>query len=70
MLPVSERMTPMGSERSGDSGQNTGVSGSAGSKSGNSVLDPDLAAVVEVWERLPEAMRAGIAAMVRVVGKG
>jgi len=27
-------------------------------------LSPDLAEVVEAWDRLPEAMKAGIAAMV------
>ena len=27
--------------------------------------DPDLAAVVDAWDRLPEAVRAGIVAMVR-----
>jgi hypothetical protein len=27
--------------------------------------DPDLSAVVEAWDRLPEAVRAGIVAMVR-----
>jgi hypothetical protein len=27
--------------------------------------DPDLAAVVQAWDRLPEAVRAGIVAMVR-----
>jgi len=27
--------------------------------------DPDLAAVIEAWDRLPEAIRAGIVAMVK-----
>jgi hypothetical protein len=27
--------------------------------------DPDLAIVVDAWDRLPEAVRAGIVAMVR-----
>jgi hypothetical protein len=27
--------------------------------------DPDLAAVIDAWDRLPEAVRAGIVAMVR-----
>jgi hypothetical protein len=31
--------------------------------------DPDLAAVVAAWDRLPAAVRAGIVAMVRAVGK-
>ena len=29
--------------------------------------DPDLAAVVEAWPELPEAIKAGILAMIRVV---
>ena len=29
--------------------------------------DPDLAAVVEAWDRLPEAVKAGILAMVKAV---
>jgi hypothetical protein len=27
--------------------------------------DPDLAAVISAWDRLPEAVRAGIVAMVK-----
>jgi hypothetical protein len=30
-----------------------------------SPLPPDLAAVIEAWDRLPEAIRAGIVAMVK-----
>jgi hypothetical protein len=32
-------------------------------------LDPDLAAVVAAWDRLPEAVKAGIVAMVRAASK-
>jgi hypothetical protein len=32
--------------------------------------DPDLALVIERWADLPEAVRAGITAMVRAAGKG
>jgi hypothetical protein len=32
---------------------------------GRTETDPDLAAVVAAWDRLPEAVRAGIVAMVR-----
>lgn len=44
------------------------ISGSA--KSGaltpeNAPLDPALAAIIEAWSTLPEAIRAGILAMVR-----
>jgi hypothetical protein len=32
--------------------------------------DPDLATVVNAWDRLPEAVRAGIVAMVRAAASG
>jgi hypothetical protein len=32
--------------------------------------DPGLATVLEVWDRLPEALRAGIVAMVKAAGQG
>jgi hypothetical protein len=32
--------------------------------------NPDLAAVVDAWGRLPEAVRAGIVAMVRAATRG
>ena len=32
--------------------------------------DPNLAAVIDAWDRLPEAVRAGIVAMVRAAGGG
>jgi hypothetical protein len=32
--------------------------------------DPDLAAVIDAWDRLPEAVKAGIVAMVRAAGSG
>jgi hypothetical protein len=35
-------------------------------ESGAVPLDPDLAMVVERWNSLPDAVRAGIAAMVRL----
>jgi hypothetical protein len=31
--------------------------------------DPDLAAVIDAWDRLPEAVRAGIVAMVKAASK-
>jgi hypothetical protein len=31
--------------------------------------DPDLAAVIDAWDRLPEAIRAGIVAMVKAASK-
>jgi hypothetical protein len=36
-----------------------------GAKSGAIQSDPNLALVVESWEKLPEAVRAGIVAMVK-----
>jgi hypothetical protein len=32
--------------------------------------DPDLAAVIDAWGRLPEAVRAGIVAMVKAASRG
>jgi len=32
--------------------------------------DPALARLIEAWPRLPEALRAGILAMIDVAGKG
>jgi hypothetical protein len=32
--------------------------------------DPDLARIVAAWDRLPEAVRAGIVAMVRAAASG
>ena len=31
----------------------------------NTAFPPDLAAVIEAWDRLPEALKAGIVAMVK-----
>jgi hypothetical protein len=33
------------------------------------LTDPDLAAVVNAWDRLPEAVRAGILAMVKAASE-
>jgi hypothetical protein len=33
------------------------------------VIDADLASVVEAWDRLPAAIRAGILAMVQPAGR-
>jgi hypothetical protein len=32
--------------------------------------DPDLATVIGAWDRLPEAVRAGIVAMVKAASRG
>ena len=34
----------------------------------NRSIDPDLAAVIEAWPTLPEAVKAGILAMVNAAG--
>ncbi len=52
--------------------EKTTVSEPGGAESGvhaapTAVHDPDLAAVVKVWPKLPEAVRAGIVAMVKGV---
>ncbi len=51
----------------------TGVGAESGAESGalgarEAPIDPGLAAVVEAWPALPEAIKAGILAMVRAVG--
>jgi len=73
-------MTPMGFEQSKKPTANSPVSESGGNKSGNTgpdsgpkVLpptptDPELAAVLAAWPTLPPAIRAGMLAMVRVIG--
>ncbi len=33
-------------------------------------IDPELSAVIDTWDRLPEAVRAGIVAMVKAAAKG
>jgi hypothetical protein len=35
----------------------------------DATVDPDLAAVVSAWPGLPEALKAGIAAMVKAAGQ-
>ena len=51
----------------GATGADDGIRSSA---TGALPADPDLAAVVAAWDRLPEAVRAGIVAMVRAAGGG
>jgi hypothetical protein len=55
--------------------EKTTVSEQGGAESGAhaapmTVSNPDLAAVVTTWPKLPEAVRAGIVAMVRTVSDG
>jgi hypothetical protein len=65
----------MGIESPANSSDNDTVSISSGAKSGandsqNGRIDPDLARVVERWDALPEAIRAGIVAMVKAASAG
>jgi hypothetical protein len=51
----------------------TGDSAPSGAESGaiearEAILDPELTAVIDAWPVLPEAIRAGILAMIRAAG--
>lgn len=68
-------MEAAGIEPGPKSSGNNGGDDQSGAESG--ALDaqkvdfpPDLAAVVEAWPKLPEAIRAGILAMVQAAGDG
>jgi hypothetical protein len=68
-------MTPTGSEHPPESLDNSHVPESRGAESGalggDSIpFSPDLVQVITAWPQLPEAMRAGIVAMVRAAGGG
>ncbi len=57
-----------------DSPEKTTVSEQGGAESGahtapTAVSDPDLVAVISAWPKLPEAVRAGIVAMVKASSK-
>lgn len=72
MPRTSSKGTPRGVEQSADSPENEGVAAKGGAESGalgvGSVPDdPELRAIVDAWSRLPEAIRAGIVAMIRAV---
>lgn len=49
-----------------EAGQSGAECGALGAQ--NAPLDPDLAAVVDAWPKLPEAIKAGILAMVKAAG--
>ncbi|HEX5102184.1 MAG TPA: hypothetical protein VFV87_00125 [Pirellulaceae bacterium] len=59
---------PKSSANSGDGGQSGAECGALGTQ--NAPLDPDLAAVVDAWPKLPEAIKAGILAMVTAARRG
>ncbi len=54
--------------KTANSGQGAAESGAVGAR--NRTHDPELAAVVAAWADLPEAVRAGIVAMVRAASNG
>lgn len=63
----------MGIEPHAHSPENTTNPNSGGAKSGaltpaNPNIDTSLAMVIDAWPTLPEALRAGILAMVRAAG--
>jgi hypothetical protein len=65
----------MGIETPANSLGNNTVSPLGGAESGAKTTkidrnDPDLALVVERWDNLPEAVRAGIVAMVKAASAG
>jgi hypothetical protein len=56
-----------------ETAEKTGVSGDSGAESGaldaeNGPKDAELGAVIDTWPTLPEAIKAGILAMVRTAG--
>jgi len=62
-----------GIEHGPKSSGNPGVGNQSGAQSGavaarESPIDPEFAAVVNAWPALPEAIKAGILAMVRATG--
>ena len=64
MIPPS---TQLNAEENGDSKYR--AAHGAAVEHGQGPNDPDLAAVIHAWADLPEAVRAGIVAMVRAAGR-
>jgi hypothetical protein len=60
---MSPLATPLNAEGNGTS--RTCAAHGAAVERDQSPIDPGLAAVIDAWAKLPEAMRAGIVAMVR-----
>jgi hypothetical protein len=63
----------MGIEHPSNPLENSPLSAQGGAESGalaltNHAIDPALASVIRAWPTLPEAIRAGILAMVRAAG--
>ena len=60
------RVAAVGFEHPSDSPMNPALSEQGGAESGSLCLsDPDLASVINAWAFLPDAMKAGILAMLR-----
>ena len=62
-LIVDDRMEAAGIEPPQENPRKTALLASGGAKCG--ALTPDLAELIDAWPTLPEAIRAGILAMVR-----
>ena len=64
---------PAGIEPLANSPENTANPAPGGAKNGaltsTYTIDPVLAALIDAWPKLPEAIRAGILAMVRAAGE-
>ena len=60
---MSQSAAPLNAEENGDS-QDCAAHGAA-VEHDKGPIAPDLAAVIDAWAKLPEAVRAGIVAMVR-----
>jgi hypothetical protein len=68
------KMAGTGLELPQDSSGNSTIANQSGADSGapgaqNGAIAPDLAAVVEAWPGLPEAIKTGILVMVRAAGE-
>lgn len=66
-------MTPTGSEHPSKTPTKTPIPKSGGAESGapgapERLRDPELQRIIDAWDGLPEAVRAGIVAMVNAAG--
>lgn len=66
-------MAGTGFEYPANSSENRGVADESGADSGAlgaqvGAIDPELGAIIDAWPTLPDAIKAGILAMVRTAG--